>query len=206
MSRPPQYDDGADGRHASKVYVPQSVPPPAYDEYTDPAAAHGWQNAYDRTEELPPVPETPGVRPRGTARGARRKPRATWRSRRAAVVVGAVGAASAALIAGVSFSGSDGAADGEDRVSPTVPDTGGPAGPDEADPARSLETGHQAGTATPPPGPSTSPSPSPDRSDTAPPSQAPTTTAPAPPATPAATAPGNSDGKPGRGRGGKGPK
>lgn len=38
------------------VYHPGPEPSPAYDAYTDPAAAHGWQNAYDETTELPPVP------------------------------------------------------------------------------------------------------------------------------------------------------
>ncbi|MGM0358169.1 hypothetical protein ACNFR6_32725, partial [Streptomyces sp. ECR3] len=28
---------------------------PEYDRYADPAAAHGWQNAYDETRELPRI-------------------------------------------------------------------------------------------------------------------------------------------------------
>ncbi|NEA50113.1 hypothetical protein G3I35_28565, partial [Streptomyces sp. SID10815] len=35
------------------VYHPQAPAAPAYEGYADPAAAHGWQNAYDRTRELP---------------------------------------------------------------------------------------------------------------------------------------------------------
>ncbi|GHB69023.1 hypothetical protein GCM10010377_69740 [Streptomyces viridiviolaceus] len=211
MSRPSQYDDGANGETPATVYVPQSVPPPAYDEYSDPAAAHGWQNAYDRTEELPPVRQAPDVRPRTTSRGARRKPRSAWRSRRAAVAVGAVGAASAAaLIAGFSFSGPGGSANGKDGVSPTAPDVGAPPGagaPDEVDPARSPAAG--TGATTPGPGPSGSPSP--ERSgaaSSAPPPPADTApTAPADSATSPADGPGNSLDNPGRGqRGGKGPK
>lgn len=37
------------------VYHPQAPAAPAYDGYADPAAAHGWQNAYDETRELPPL-------------------------------------------------------------------------------------------------------------------------------------------------------
>ncbi|MGY9068008.1 hypothetical protein ACNFRZ_22150, partial [Streptomyces sp. CAS3] len=39
------------------VYHPRPGPAPAYEEYADPAAAHGWQNAYDETRELPPITE-----------------------------------------------------------------------------------------------------------------------------------------------------
>ncbi|MGW1956657.1 hypothetical protein ACWCPI_28570 [Streptomyces sp. NPDC001920] len=78
MSRPPEYENGtpaadaangaADGYglHGSdperdvpqvppNVYHPQPEAPPAYDAYADPAAAHGWQNAYDETTKLPQV-------------------------------------------------------------------------------------------------------------------------------------------------------
>ncbi|MDN3265090.1 hypothetical protein QWJ26_35850, partial [Streptomyces sp. CSDS2] len=37
------------------VYHPLPAPAPAYEQYADPAAAHGWQNDYDATRELPPV-------------------------------------------------------------------------------------------------------------------------------------------------------
>ncbi|MFI8087163.1 hypothetical protein ACIF9R_02465 [Streptomyces sp. NPDC086080] len=59
MSSASRYAD--EGNDASvpqgppSVYLPQTPPPPAYDAYVDPAAAHGWQNAYDETRELPPV-------------------------------------------------------------------------------------------------------------------------------------------------------
>ncbi|MEV7791475.1 hypothetical protein AB0O68_05795 [Streptomyces sp. NPDC087512] len=210
MSRPPQYDDRANDGNPPRVYVPQSAPSPAYDDYSDPAAAHGWQNAYDRTEELPPVREPSDARPRGASRGARRKPRAPRRSRRAAVAVGAVGAVSvAALVAGFSFSGTGGPEDGKDGVRPTVRDTGEPTGPratDGSDPARSPADGEGTGAATPGPGPSGSPSP--ERSGASPASPpSPAATAPADPVTPPAQGPGNSDGRPGRGQqNGKGPR
>ncbi|MGW0625667.1 hypothetical protein [Streptomyces sp. NPDC002758] len=38
------------------VYHPHAGPPPAYDEYADPAIAHGWENAYDQTQPLPVTP------------------------------------------------------------------------------------------------------------------------------------------------------
>ncbi|MEU8030839.1 hypothetical protein AB0C13_19730, partial [Streptomyces sp. NPDC049099] len=41
------------------VYLRQA-PAPAYEEYADPAAAHGWQSAYDQTRELPSLPEPYG--------------------------------------------------------------------------------------------------------------------------------------------------
>ncbi|GAA2528984.1 hypothetical protein GCM10010423_24780 [Streptomyces levis] len=50
MSKPFEYSDGATGggpQGAPNVYVPQGAPPPEYDAYADPAAAHGWQDVYD---------------------------------------------------------------------------------------------------------------------------------------------------------------
>ncbi|MGI3200010.1 hypothetical protein ACRJ4W_18495 [Streptomyces sp. GLT-R25] len=123
------------------VYHPQVEETPAYDEYADPATAHGWQNAYDETRELPPVPAgaedrrrvgggRPGDGHRAGGRRSRRKPRALT-SRRAVVAAGAVGAVSlAAVMAGFSFGPSDGGARGnEDRTSPTA---GDPASPTDA--------------------------------------------------------------------------
>ncbi|MFJ7114479.1 hypothetical protein ACIQW4_14985 [Streptomyces albogriseolus] len=68
MSSASRYADGVNGASVPQgppsVYLPQTAPPPAYDAYADPAAAHGWQNAYDETRELPPVaagePAPPG--------------------------------------------------------------------------------------------------------------------------------------------------
>ncbi|MET8895191.1 hypothetical protein [Streptomyces albogriseolus] len=68
MSSASRYADGVNGASVPQgppsVYLPQAAPPPAYDAYADPAAAHGWQNAYDETRELPPVaagePAPPG--------------------------------------------------------------------------------------------------------------------------------------------------
>ncbi|GAA1041457.1 hypothetical protein GCM10009566_37640 [Streptomyces murinus] len=48
------------------VYHPRPGPAPAYEEYADPAAAHGWQNAYDETRELPPITEFGPQGPVGT--------------------------------------------------------------------------------------------------------------------------------------------
>ncbi|MFJ4560173.1 hypothetical protein ACIP4Q_29445 [Streptomyces massasporeus] len=52
MSKPFEYADGVNGpesQGAPNVYLPQAAAPPAYDGYADPAAAHGWQDAYDTT-------------------------------------------------------------------------------------------------------------------------------------------------------------
>ncbi|MFC0054393.1 hypothetical protein ACFFMQ_18445, partial [Streptomyces actinomycinicus] len=61
MSTEREYEAGAFGVHGAggapgvrpNVYQPQPAPAPAYEEYADPAMAHGWQNAYDETRELP---------------------------------------------------------------------------------------------------------------------------------------------------------
>ncbi|CAM5489943.1 hypothetical protein [Streptomyces afghaniensis 772] [Streptomyces afghaniensis] len=108
------------------MYLPQADPPPAYDAYADPAAAHGWQDVYDPldgqdaargtgdtrdmgdTRELPPVPvpvpvPVPGHGRSGAGRHSRRV-LGPWRARPWAVAAGAVGAVSAAaLIAGLGF-------------------------------------------------------------------------------------------------------
>ncbi|MDQ1016640.1 hypothetical protein [Streptomyces afghaniensis] len=124
MSRPSEYADGATNgvpQGPPNVYLPQADPPPVYDAYADPAAAHGWQDAYDPadgrdaargtgetpdmgdTRELPPVP-VPTHGRAGAGRHSHRM-RAPWRARRVAVAAGAVGALSAAaLIAGLGFS------------------------------------------------------------------------------------------------------
>lgn len=207
--RPPADDE------PPKVYHPQAADAPSYDEYADPAVAHGWQNTYDETRELPPVgageqptaemavvpvAAVPGAPPAARSRpgrGARRKPSA-WRTRRAAVAAGAVGAVgAAALIVGFSFSGSS--ADGsEDRRDPSgVPsaeDTDAGAVPD-------ADASDGAGSRTP----SRSPSPSPsategaaDAGDDEPSSGATTATAPATSTAPT-TAPPAGGGDPGNG-------
>ncbi|MFH9088981.1 hypothetical protein [Streptomyces sp. NPDC017673] len=65
MSTEREYEAGADGMNGAggapgtgpNVYHPQPAPAPAYEQYADPAAAHGWQNAYDATRELPALRE-----------------------------------------------------------------------------------------------------------------------------------------------------
>ena len=112
MSRPVEYESGA-----PNVYQPQPTAAPAYEEYPDPAAAHGWQTAYDATAELPrvgPAGAESGDRepsgPDSVGRAARRRAArggSGRRSRRVLVAVGALGAVgAAALIAGLSLSGS----------------------------------------------------------------------------------------------------
>ncbi|MDQ1026482.1 hypothetical protein QF035_004064 [Streptomyces umbrinus] len=234
MSRPPENENGVSGANAANnaagapaahgaqregdepvvppiVYHPQVEETPAYDEYADPATAHGWQNAYDETRELPPVAAGAEDRRRvGGGRRSRRKPGALP-SRRVAVAAGAVGAVSlAAVMAGFSFGPSDGGARGnEDRTSPTA---GDPASPTDAkssggaSAARSSDGGEPFRTGDP----SSSASPAPTGDETEKPAaKSPTT--PLASSTPTAITsprgPGNSDGKPGRGQGGtKGPK
>lgn len=117
------------------VYHPGTAPAPSYDEYADPAAAHGWQNTYDETRELPALspPSSPPV-PDGGRRDRRRKRRPP--ARRAAVLAGGLGAAGAvALIAVLAWpdgapSGTRPASDGPARVpgaATTPADSSGPA-------------------------------------------------------------------------------
>ncbi|MFC8346392.1 hypothetical protein [Streptomyces sp. NPDC057280] len=218
MSRPPHPENGIGAagapQGAPNVYHPQPGPPPSYDAYADPAIAHGWQNAYDETAELPSMalgapglPEAPRL-PVGAGPRSRRKPKtAPWRSRRAAVAAGAVGAVSVvAIIAGLSLSGSSDGPEGKGAST-------GSAAPEVSTEPASGTAGktedHGPGSAAPvssaPPA-----APSPTTSDTAEPSAGATTTAPAPTpsATPTATrsdtgsdSGAGSDSKPGKGRG-----
>ncbi|MCL7429905.1 hypothetical protein, partial [Streptomyces sp. YS415] len=153
MSRPPQYGDGTNGVNAPngvtgpqgggpqgegpqvppRVYVPQAAPSPDYEEYPDPAVAHGWQNAYDETSRLPRVPGAPdgGWEPGTAGRAARRSHRRRERRRPVLMAAGALGAVSvAALVAGFGFSSDS--------------SSGGPEG--KKDPARSAKD--DAGTPT----------------------------------------------------------
>ncbi|MFE7891245.1 hypothetical protein [Streptomyces sp. NPDC057412] len=138
------YGDAEQGGPATEgpsVYHPLADAAPSYEEYADPAAAHGWQDAYDRTEELPRTSggaaANGGARAARGRRGTRRKERPRP-SRWVLVSAGAVGAVSVALVAGFSLSGSS--SDGDSR--------GGRerTGPTEVDPAPSAE--ETAGGAT----------------------------------------------------------
>ncbi|WP_051857690.1 hypothetical protein [Streptomyces cellulosae] len=146
MARPPQHDDDAYGvpevtresvefPGSPNVYHPRAEATPLYEAYADPAAAHGWQNAYDQTRELPSVAvDAPAPARGGAGRGrrrARRKP-AGRPSLRTLVAVGAVGVSAVALIAGFSFSGSSsgGAQHTKSGGARSVPDEPtGPTGP-----------------------------------------------------------------------------
>ncbi|MEU6239837.1 hypothetical protein [Streptomyces sp. NPDC047024] len=134
MSSEREYEAGAYGVHEAAgaapvpptvYYQPQPAAAPTYDEYADPAAAHGWQKAYDATRELPVI--TPYMEPPPTApapvegsRAAARRRRGSGRRRVAVAgaVVGTVGAAAAAIAGLVaSPSGGDSPAT-SDRVTP----------------------------------------------------------------------------------------
>ncbi|MGH1551834.1 hypothetical protein ACRAWF_05765 [Streptomyces sp. L7] len=72
MSSPIHDESGAFGESGAppNVYLPHvDAAVPSYDGYVDPAAAHGWQNAYDETRELPPVRDD-GVAGAGAGAGA----------------------------------------------------------------------------------------------------------------------------------------
>ncbi|MGK5693984.1 hypothetical protein ACSNOJ_13965 [Streptomyces sp. URMC 128] len=234
MSRPSEYADGATGgapQGPPNVYLPQTDPPPPYDAYADPAAAHGWQDVYDPTDgqdaargtvetrdmgdtrELPPVP----VRaPAGAGRHSRRR-RAPWRARRVVVAVGAVGAVSAAaLIAGLGFSDapSGGTREGDGgrtgpavRESSTAPSTGTGRTPTPGTPLVGQQPNSDEPSGPASVSPSTEASSTPSGPDAPSPSAGTPTAGTPTTSAPAATPPGRTDGKPGHGPGGtKGPK
>ncbi|MFD8804971.1 hypothetical protein [Streptomyces sp. NPDC059597] len=133
MSSEREYEAGAYDAHEADgaapvppvVYRPQPAEAPSYDGYADPAAAHGWQKAYDATRELPviaPLVEPPPAppAPEGSRAAARR--RRDGGRRRVAVagaVVGTVGAAAAIAGLVASSSGGDRPAT-SDRATPGV--------------------------------------------------------------------------------------
>ncbi len=237
---PPERENGTP-QGPPNVYHPRSAPPPAYEAYPDPAAAHGWENAYDETAELPRVDDAgtaegagarggrraggagarSGRRAGGAGRGARRKARARG-SRRLVITAGVVGAVSAAaLIAGLSLSGSspEGASRGKqsgDGTSPTAGASTDPTGAPHAEPATPRSSGATASPRADAPGtsPSAAATDEDDRTGSAPSATPSTPSATgAAPSTPTATAstvaPGGSgrDDPPGRGPGKtKGPR
>ncbi|MFJ9703938.1 hypothetical protein [Streptomyces sp. NPDC101234] len=189
MPRPAEDETGA-----PSVYQHQGGPAPEYEEYRDPAFAHGWLNAYDETSELPRIaPAAPGP---GRAERRRAAARGTGgpRAKHVAVAVGAVGAASvAALIAGFAFSSSpDGTRGeqnrtkhtaGESSQSPQESPRGASVTPSPKSDAASPATGAASGsaaTATAGSSASANPSPStvPTRSASGTPSPTAVTTTP----------------------------
>ncbi|MFJ4690010.1 hypothetical protein [Streptomyces sp. NPDC088766] len=163
MSRP---GESANPPVQPNVYLPYAeTDPPPYEAYRDPAAAHGWENAYDETSELPRVAETPGPQehdpqehdPQGygpwgydpqPSGGRADRRRAARRPRRALAAVGAVGVASvAALVAGFAFSGPpDDAEKGRPADTRSAPvETSGAEGEQSPSPARGTDTGPTAG-------------------------------------------------------------
>ncbi|MFF3203340.1 hypothetical protein [Streptomyces sp. NPDC002962] len=184
------------------VYDPYAETDAApYERYADPAAAHGWENAYDETAELPRVRPAEGA-PGGRGDRRRAARRTGGRpSRRVLTAAGAVGAvALAAVVAGLSLSG-DPAGDqpgkqGDTRSAPdgTVSPSDGPA---------SAGSG-SAAAAEPTPSASVAPGPSEGVTASGAPSagsSADAATSPAPSGTSSASASGSGKGNPGKGRG-----
>jgi hypothetical protein len=234
MSRPPEQENGphgagdasgppgvygthdaaADGPHEMppNVYHPRQAETPAYDEYADPAVAHGWQNAYDETAELPRLVSA-------TGRRAHRRKGRSRDSRRVGVLAGAVGAVSVAAVMGGWFalSGSSSEGDpqgGNSRTAPTAADPANPTDSTEGAPVASASSGATESTRTQSPdtqSPDALASPSATRdpgTDSPSPTLTTTSAATSPPAaTATTTTPGGRDDKPGRGLGNtKGPK
>jgi hypothetical protein len=203
---------GGEDRNQPNVYHPYAVAEPDYDGYADPAAAHGWQNAYDETRELPVTiggMSDPGAV--GRTRASRRRARTPSRSplpRRAALAVGALGAVGVVVaLAGGFGSGSSGAP--ADAGQSARPEAAPSASPTEAtasstatEPSRTAASVAAVTKASATPGASRGAAPVPAASET-PTSAAPTARASSasPTVTASATTPGNFGGRPGRGRG-----
>ncbi|MER6060316.1 hypothetical protein ABT167_03765 [Streptomyces sp. NPDC001792] len=158
------------------VYLPQTDSAPAYDEYADPAAAHGWTSAYDETRELPaqaaPSEPTGAAEPAepmganeptepvgrfgtGEGRAARRRAeRRTGGRRRVVAVAGALGVAGAvAVIAAVAGGSGSPASDGPGPDGGTHAVVG-----DSATASPRTDAGSSAASAAAPGASSTSPS------------------------------------------------
>ncbi|MER6071006.1 hypothetical protein ABT187_19660 [Streptomyces sp. NPDC001817] len=160
----PQEGRAAADAPPPNVYLPQSASAPAYDEYADPAAAHGWQDAYDRarengrTRELPavPAPGEPDVPAGGRAARRRRQRRRPGGRRRMVVVAGVLGLAGTVGVIAALAGGSDAPA----------PDGSGPAV------GRSVTASPRTDTGSPSAGASTaaagSPAPAPSSSSSSP--------------------------------------
>ncbi|NKQ23840.1 hypothetical protein HF200_05005, partial [Streptomyces galbus] len=64
----PNPSDVPPGPNGGNVYLPHTAEAPSYEEYADPAAAHGWAgSAYDDTRELPRLAPEPGAGGRAEA-------------------------------------------------------------------------------------------------------------------------------------------
>ncbi|MFI6353084.1 hypothetical protein ACIBJF_10575 [Streptomyces sp. NPDC050743] len=190
-----------DARHAPpaspNVYLPQADSAPAYDEYADPAAAHGWTSAYDETRELPAQagpgeptgaaepteptganePAEPVGRSRtGEGRAARRRAeRRTGGRRRVVAVAGALGVAGAvAVIAAVAGGSGSPASDGPGPDGGTHAVVG-----DSATASPRTDAGSSAASTATPGASSTSPSRSSAGASQGKASTGPTTSAPA---------------------------
>ncbi|GAA3829515.1 hypothetical protein GCM10022403_073440 [Streptomyces coacervatus] len=222
MSRPSEYENGTNGaaQGPPNVYHPRPESAPSYEEYADPAVAHGWLNAYDETREMPPVVDGPSRRKhrRSAGRGAVGRRSSGGPSRlvaqfpaplKGAAVVGGV---VVALIAGFSFAGSSshpagGAQGKEDSTAPAAADTAGSTAAESSGGAVAVPSSgggaDSSGTASPSPSPSASISRTPSGGAT----REPSTGASAPAPSRSVSGPGNSGSKPGHGQGGtKGPK
>ena len=206
------------------MYHPQPESVPSYEEYADPAVAHGWLNAYDETRELPPAVDRPSRRkPKRSSgrRGAgRRSADGLWGlvAQFPAPLKGAVlaGGVVAAVIVGFSFSGassvpSDGVQGKEESAAPTVDDSATPAalGASGGAAAGGPADGGAESSPAASPSPSVSPSRVASEGETREPSAGASTAGATATPTPTVTAsgPGRSGNNPGHGQGGsKGPK
>ncbi|MGW9033179.1 hypothetical protein ACWGQ5_56695, partial [Streptomyces sp. NPDC055722] len=187
------------------VYHPYPEATPEYEQYTDPAAAHGWQDAFDETQELPVSSDSPALpvpAPRG---GSRRRARPAWRSRLprgALVAAGALGAVGVAVAlvggfgSGSSGAPGDGGQSARPKTAPSASTTDGAASPVEpsgsADPAARTEAS--------PTSPGASPSVSATEGGGATPPSAASSASP-PSVSPSASASTTAPGNPGHGHG-----
>lgn len=228
----PQNGNGADGepQGAPNVYhpYPDGRTAPAYEAYTDPAAAHGWQGEYDDraygdgagdvdTEQMDVYVDEVDAGPREESHGrggSHRRARTGGPDRRRTIRLAAIAAGAAclvllvAVIAGLFDSGSSGgstpSSQGKEETGDKKggePSTGQSASPTRQPGSGDDETASASATPAPSkePGDDESGSADPTESSTA--TKAPVTKAPTTAAAPTTNEPGNGNGNPGHGQG-----
>ncbi|TPQ19617.1 hypothetical protein [Streptomyces sporangiiformans] len=216
------YRENGEGRDTPRVYHPYGDTAPAYDEYADPAAAHGWQNAYDDTVRIEfgedpaaagSSPKPPAaVLPDAEGRHERLMRRRRVRLRRRGAVAAGVACVGLCVVVITGLFGSESSGDGgrenapntlqsssaTDRPGSTASTSGDPSGA-----SREAASG-APNRASASPSPSTSPTGGSGGSEDG--SGKPAKGTPSPTAT-TTTEPGRGNGNPGRGQGAtKGPK
>jgi cytoskeletal protein RodZ len=203
--------ENVEGQGAPPVYHPYGDTAPPYDEYADPAVAHGWQNTYDDTVRIEPAEDAgnadlPDDVPDDVGRHERLMRRRRFRmKRRVAVAAGVAGVG----IFAVAISGLFGSesSEKEDQEAPkaqqssSATDEPGLTAPLVDDPSGASRKASDGSSPEASDKASVSPSPSDSRSDESGDSGEPATDTPSTTAAAPTSEPEKGNGNPGRGQG-----